>query len=130
DSASAKPQTVNEMHAFTARHDCNIPMYQSAPAAFAVWLGVVSVRETIGVWLLSVVSTNVRTSASVIATFRPRLANDCRSWVMSTGLNPNCRSRWPWSPTQSIGTFWARRLLTNARAALDLALLPSSPAML
>src|ERR1700736_5342125 len=93
DSASAKPQTVNEIHALTDRHDCSIPMYQSAAAGFAVWLGVGSVRETIGVWLLSVVSTNVRTSASVIATFKPRLAYACRSWVMSTGLNPNCRSR-------------------------------------
>ena len=41
-------------------------MYQSAAAGFAVWLGVRSVGETIGVWLLSVVSTNVRTSASVM----------------------------------------------------------------
>src|SRR6185312_8855766 len=118
DSASAKPQTVNEMHAFTARHDCNIPMYQSAPAAFAVWLGVGSVGETIGDWSLSVVSTNVRTSASVIATFRPRLAYASRSWVMRIWLNPNCRSRWPWSPTQPIGAFSACRLLISATAAL------------
>ena len=55
-NGEARPAAGNwtlEMHACTARHDCSIPTYQSAAAGLAVWLGVESVGEATGVWLLS-----------------------------------------------------------------------------
>jgi len=77
----------------------------------------------------AITEADVRTSASVTATLRPRSAKRCRSLVILVG-KPNWVSRWPWSPIPSIGTPAACCCFTQASTASLLAFEPSSPAML
>ncbi len=85
-----KPQTVNEMASGTARTALSISSYSKG------WAN--SARLLVGTWAVALL-TKVRTSASVIATFRPRLAKCSRSCRSSCGLQPYWVSRWPWLPT-------------------------------
>ena len=65
--------------------------------------GANAARLSVGTWSVALL-TNVRTSASVMATFSPREAYRCRSSVIWMPEKPNWVSRCPWLPTLLMGT--------------------------
>ena len=90
-----KPQTVNEMTSGTASAALSIWEYSYGWANTA--------RLSVGTWSVALF-TNVRTSASVIATFTPVVAYRSRSCWKSAPENPYWVSRCPWFPMPMIGT--------------------------